>query len=327
MNFKILISSILVAVVLFACFDSATNIKGAEEASVSSSVELGKSSSLIVAASSSSNLGTSSNKLSSSSSLKLSSSTTLVSSSVMDSSAITISSSDAALSSNAILLSSSTEAAHCSIAGNCGTFTDKRDGKVYKWTMIGTQSWMAENLAYLPRVNVKSDSSSTVAKYNVYGYDDTSVSDAKASSYYTTYGVLYNWTAAMAGAASSPASPSGVNGVCPTGWHLPSNVEWSTLETYVAGPYSSNVSTKLMSVSGWSTDGVTGTDSYGFSALPGGTYNGWLSEYVLIDGYWWTATEYDAKNAYHRNIDYLGEYIDSRPYPKYLGFSVRCIKD
>lgn len=183
---------------------------------------------------------------------------------------------------------------------------------------------MAENLAYLPSVNDATDNSTTVAKYYVYNYDGTVVADAKASSYYTTYGVLYNWTAAMAGAVSSTANPSGVKGVCPTGWHLPSSAEWTTLETYVGG--AGTAGTKLKSVSGW-TRGITGTDAYGFSALPSGNYDGSGFYYALYYGNWWSATGTGATVAYFRYMYYNDAYVFSGSYNKDYGFSVRCLQD
>src|SRR5690554_6870297 len=115
-----------------------------------------------------------------------------------------------------------------------GTFTDTRDGNVYNWVKIGNQIWMAENLAYLPEVvhsnaEFQTQSSNGQPGYGVYGYDGNDVATAKSQSNYTTYGVLYNWYAAMNGAESSMANPSGVQGVCPDGWHLPSDDEWHEL--------------------------------------------------------------------------------------------------
>ena len=181
---------------------------------------------------------------------------------------------------------------------------------MYKWTKIGTQTWMAENLAYLPSVNDATDNSTTVAKYYVYNYDGTVVADAKASSYYTTYGVLYNWTAAM--------------GVCPTGWHLPSSAEWATLEATVGGL--DTAGTKLKSVSGWKS-GITGTDAYGFSALPSGYYYGSDFDNALSFGNWWSATEGDATYAYYRFMFYDDANVYSDYYDKDVGFSVRCLQD
>src|SRR4030042_875983 len=89
-------------------------------------------------------------------------------------------------------------------------------------------------LAYLPAVSPPASESMTDPYYYVYDYNGNSVTAAKATGNYMTYGVLYNWSAAMNGAASSIANPSGVQGVCPTGWHLPSDAEWTQLTDYLA---------------------------------------------------------------------------------------------
>ncbi len=117
--------------------------------------------------------------------------------------------------------------------GETGTFTDSRDGHEYNWIKICNQVWMAENLTYLPSVSPSSAGSYTDPYYYVYGYQGNSVSEAKATSNYATYGVLYNWPATMAGASSSSTNPCGVQGVCPDGWHLPSDAEWIELEMHL----------------------------------------------------------------------------------------------
>ena len=100
-------------------------------------------------------------------------------------------------------------------------FTDARDGTHYDAVKIGNQVWMAENLKYLPSVVGPATGSETAAYYYVYDYDGTDVMAAKATANYTTYGVLYNWPAAM--------------NACPTGWHLPSDAEWTELTDYLGG--------------------------------------------------------------------------------------------
>lgn len=207
----------------------------------------------------------------------------------------------------------------------CGTqayeptiyFCDLRDNHLYKHVTIGTQTWMAENLAYLPSVNAQTDRSNTEIKYYVYNYNvnynnDAVMADAKAITHYTTYGVLYNWPAAMAGA-------------CPAGWHIPSSAEWTTLETYVGG--ASTGGTMLKSVSGWTTGGDIGTDAYGFSALPGGYYYEFFFYSAVNYGYWWTATEFDATNAYFRGMFYNRTNVGSDFSFKGIGSSVRCLQD
>jgi PKD repeat protein len=114
-------------------------------------------------------------------------------------------------------------------------FRDYRDGHVYRWVTIGNQVWMAENLAYLPDINPPEDYSPTIPLNYVYDYYDYNTDEAKALSNYSTYGVLYNWTAAMNGSSASSANPSGVQGICPEGWHLPSDDEWFDLIFYVGG--------------------------------------------------------------------------------------------
>jgi uncharacterized protein (TIGR02145 family)/uncharacterized repeat protein (TIGR02543 family) len=142
------------------------------------------------------------------------------------------------------------------------TFPDSRDGKTYKKVVIGTQTWMAENLNY--------DASGSVC------YDNDPANCTK-------YGRLYNWATALT--------------ACPSGYHLPSDAEWTTLTDFVGG--SSTAGTALKSTSGWNSY-VNGTDEYGFSALPGGG-NFWVDdgfrsfEFADRMGFWWSATEYDAR--------------------------------
>ena len=78
-----------------------------------------------------------------------------------------------------------------------------------------------------------STNSGTEKLHHVYKYQEISIIEAKESDNYTTYGVLYNWPAAMNGAAGSISVPSGVQGICPSGWHLPSDAEWTILTDYL----------------------------------------------------------------------------------------------
>ncbi len=167
---------------------------------------------------------------------------------------------------------------------------DKRDGKVYKTVKIGNQVWMAENLAYKP------------SSGNYWAYDNNSSNVAK-------YGYLYDWQAAK--------------NVCPAGWHLPSDAEWSQLTDFVG----SDPGTKLKAKSGWSSFG-NGTDNYGFSALPGGGRSR-NSKFGTIDdyGFWWSSTEFKADNAWGWNLYYDYSGVGRSYYGKSWGFSVRCIKD
>jgi uncharacterized protein (TIGR02145 family) len=192
-------------------------------------------------------------------------------------------------------------------SGGGSTFKDTRDGTTYKTTKIGDQTWLAENL-----------------NYDVPG-NDTDVCYDNDPDKCKTYGRLYNWSTAMGGSGSSTANPSGVQGVCPSGWHLPSDAEWTTLTTFVG----TNPGTKLKADSPlWNSNGK-GTDEFGFSALPGGSgYSSGSFLNVGSSGYWWSATEGSANGAYGRYMSVSYEYVIGDDFNKnnYL-FSVRCIQN
>jgi uncharacterized protein (TIGR02145 family) len=184
----------------------------------------------------------------------------------------------------------------------------------YRIVQIGEQTWMAENLNY--------------AVVGGKCYDNDPANCDK-------YGMLYDWATAMNGAASSSKSPSGIRGVCPSGWHLPSAAEWGALMQFVnpscsTTEHCNGAGTLLKAAIGWNTyDGEPfGTDAFGFSALPGG--DGYSSGSFLNVGYngiWWSATENDASYAWARNMYYnlaeVGRGIDD----KARLFSVRCVQD
>ena len=206
-----------------------------------------------------------------------------------------------------------------------GTMTDSRDKKVYKTVKIGAQTWMAENLNYV-------DSSMTPSLLNrSWCYNNDSANCAVA-------GRLYTWAAAIdsvalydggngvdCGCRKTCTLPDTVYGICPPGWHLPTQAEWDTLLTAVGG--SSTAGTKLKSQTGWYSNG-NGTDTYGFSGLPVGIryYNG---DFYDANGYtgFWSATQHSSYAAYYMYLDfgvYLADLYDDG---KNFGFSVRCLKD
>jgi uncharacterized protein (TIGR02145 family) len=204
---------------------------------------------------------------------------------------------------------------------NKGTFTDSRDGQTYKWVKIGTQIWMAENLKYLPAVSPSSEGSHFDPLYYVYDYRGNSMSVAKATANFNTYGVLYNWPAAMK--------------ACPSGWHLPSDDEWKTLEMYLGMSQSEADKTEwrgtdegkqMKSTSGWSENG-NGTNSSGFNALPGGTrvYTGQFNNLGGY-GFWWSATE-NGNSAWSRSLVHVNDLVYRKNGNKSFGYSVRCVRD
>ncbi|MCX6235559.1 MAG: T9SS type A sorting domain-containing protein [Bacteroidetes bacterium] len=210
------------------------------------------------------------------------------------------------------------------------------DGKGYAIVKIGTQIWMAENLAYLPAVSPSNIGSDSAKYYYVYGYEGTSVDAAKDSANYATFGVLYNWPAAMDGEDGSNSVPSGIQGVCPTGWHMPSDGEWKILEKNLGMSQldadsinwrnSGEVGNKLKSSTGW-LDDDNGTNLSGFTALPGG-YRNTHGVFRSIDNYalFWSASNTDTLSWY-RNFAGIDDGVYRHTTFKSHGFSVRCVKD
>jgi uncharacterized protein (TIGR02145 family) len=214
-------------------------------------------------------------------------------------------------------------------SSSCGaTYTDARDGTQYSSVLIGVQCWMAQNLAYLPDVVGPGTGSNTTPYYYVYGYNGTNVTTAKATSNYATYGVLYNWSAVMAGSASSSSNPSGVQGVCPTGWHLPSDAEWTELTDYLGGTNVAGGKLKETDTTHWSSPNASATNEYGYTALPGGIRdNDGLFKFFGVNGYWWSATENNTLSSKYRGLGYNISTVLGGNYYKENGFSVRCVRD
>lgn len=201
-----------------------------------------------------------------------------------------------------------------------GEFTDARDNQVYKSVVIGTQTWMAENLNYSDSI------SSENLKGNNWCFDNDTANC-------TIYGRMYSWTGAMnvSNSYQSVILGDSINhqGACPDGWHIPRNSEWNTLANYAGG---NNVAGgKLKSLSGWYNDG-NGTDDYGFSAIPSGWQEKDKSFHGLkTDVDFWMASEGGASYGYHRFLLYSTSVVSSGSSTKYYyknaAYSVRCLKD
>jgi uncharacterized protein (TIGR02145 family) len=217
-------------------------------------------------------------------------------------------------------------------------FIDLRDGNIYSFVLIGDQFWMAENLRYLPDVVGPGSGSETSAYYYVYDYEGINVTDAKATANYSTYGVLYNWPAAMAGSSSSSSNPSGVQGICPTGWHLPSDAEWKQLEMFLGMTQEEADGTdwrgtdeggklKESGTIHWVYPNEASTDASGFTALPTGCRVGLSFSGGGYYNFLWSATENNTSIAWSRWLSYNSGGISRTSYSKEEAFSVRCLKD
>ena len=196
---------------------------------------------------------------------------------------------------------------------NIAVLHDSRDGNLYSYKTIGTQVWMTENLAYLPSVVGTDTGSETEPYYYVYDYEGTSVNDAKATPHYFTYGVLYNWPAALT--------------ACPEGWHLPSDAEWTTLTTYLGELSVAGGKMKEAGFSHWTSPNTGATNESGFTALPGGYRNGdGPFGGVGFSGYWW-GSKLPTKYAWFRTLNYTLSSVARDRVSKAFGFSVRCLRD
>jgi uncharacterized protein (TIGR02145 family) len=219
----------------------------------------------------------------------------------------------------------------------CGvsTLTDI-DGNIYNTVLIGDQCWMKENLK-----TARDASGNNITRYC---YDNNTTNCE-------IYGGLYSWQTLMNGSGSSNGNPSGVQGICPTGWHIPSNAEWGQLIDYFVSQgfpnseVSNGAGNALKScrqvnspIGGecnttvhprWDSHSTHfGFDEFGFSALPGGQTSGNTSESIGKYGGWWSATESSSTYAWRcfTNSWYGKIYRDSAIAKTYK-FSVRCIKD
>ena len=229
------------------------------------------------------------------------------------------------------------------------TVTDV-DGNTYNTVTIGSQVWFQENLkttkyndgTAIPNVTDNTAWTNLITgAYCWYNNDETNKN---------TYGALYNWFAVDNNSATKVAS-NGSKNVCPTGWHIPTDVEWTTLIDFLIingynwdGTVTDNkIAKSLASTSGWTTWPIAGTvgndqasnNRTGFTALPGGARSGTMSnlEFGKCFGfgnsvYWWSSTESSTNLAYSRYFFSNYAYVTREgSLYKSSGFSVRCIKD
>jgi uncharacterized protein (TIGR02145 family) len=192
------------------------------------------------------------------------------------------------------------------------------DGKNYRTVVLGTQIWMAENL------NVGTMIPGTQSQTNngiieKYCYDNVGCE---------SYGGLYQWNEMM-----QYDTTAGSQGICPAGWHLPTDMEWTELTGNITcnpEPGGALKSTgTIQSGSGlWEEPNTGATDCLGFSAVPEGWRNS-LGNFELLHGYatFWQSTQDGVSSAWGRHADYDNPGVDRRTYDKSFGMSVRCVKN
>ncbi len=204
-------------------------------------------------------------------------------------------------------------------ASDAVTVTDI-DGYTYPTVTIGTQVWMAENL----RTTKYSDGTTILLVTNTSGPSTPAMfwyNNDQATYTANKYGALYNWYAV------SPTTNGGKN-LCPTGWHVPTDAEWTTLSDYLGGESVAGGKMKTTGTTQWLSPNTEATNSSGFSGLPGGNR---ISNGTFLNignfGFWWSSSEYDTYYAWLRNLRYDYGSVNRTYGYKEDGLSVRCLRD
>jgi len=202
--------------------------------------------------------------------------------------------------------------------GACGGITSVTDidGNEYPVVEIGNQCWTKENLKttrYSDGSVIPNSTDSIVWASPVTGawanYDNSPVNDS-------IYGKLYNWY--------TVADP---RNVCPTGWHIPTDDEWTILTDFLGGEIVAG--RKMKTITGWLAPNALATNESGFSFLPGGYryfYFGSFS-YISQRGWLWSSSESSSTNAWTRVLWYYDEAANRGEVDKQIGQSVRCLRD
>ena len=225
------------------------------------------------------------------------------------------------------------------IPWTCGNTITDYDNNAYNTLQLGSQCWMAENLRTTHYANgstitlITSTATSTSDRYRYYPNNDI--------NNVSTYGYLYNWCAVMNGATSSSTNPSGVQGICPNGWHIPSDAEWTQLTDYVSSQsqywcdgVNTNIAKALAGQNGWlssTTSCAVGNtplnnNSTGFNGVPAGYFTASFTE-PGNRVYFWSSTDDGSTSVYVKRIRYSSATILATSYDKYSALTVRCVKN
>jgi len=207
----------------------------------------------------------------------------------------------------------------CSFA--CGSsFTDSRDNKVYTTVLIGSQCWMAQNLNIGTLINGSQEQTDNQV-IEKYCYSDL-------ESNCEIYGGLYQWDEAM-----QYVTTQGVQGICPTGYHIPTDGEWTNLTTFlggslVAGDKMKSTGTIESGIGLWHAPNTGATNESGFTAVPAGNrdYDGTFT-FIGYLGFWWSSSEGNTGDAWYRYLSFSSSRVFSHSDSKNYGFSVRCLHD
>ena len=206
--------------------------------------------------------------------------------------------------------------------GKPGPNITDSEGNSYKTVTIGTQTWMAENLktskysdgTMIPNITDKKQwNKDTTGAWSYYNND--AANNAK-------YGKLYNWFAVS-------KTTNGNKNTCPTGWHVPTDAEWTVLTDYLGGVNVAGGKMKEVGTTNWNSPNKDATNTSLFSALPGGYRDGYGGNYGHIgnSGFWWSSTESETHSAWSSGLDYNTGNEVRADGGKVNGLSVRCLRD
>ena len=221
----------------------------------------------------------------------------------------------------------------------CGTTISDIDGNSYNTVLIGAQCWTKENLRVRRYNNGRSilfDATggsggssttwrdSTIGAHTIYAHDST----ATTPSNRTKYGYLYNWYAAKGIYTTGNIQSTDTLNICPSGWHVPTDAEWTTLTTELGGESVAGGKMKSVGTAYWNSSNTGATNESGFSALPGG-YRNSDGSFTSISGnaFFWSATESDGSYAWGRNLLGITGVVFRNGNVKSVGASVRCLRD
>ena len=220
----------------------------------------------------------------------------------------------------------------------CGTTISDIDGNAYNTVLIGAQCWTKENLRVRRYNNGRSilfdatggsgGSSTTwqnitIGAHTIYANDSTTTPSNR-----TKYGYLYNWYAAKGIYTTGDIQSTDTLNICPSGWHVPTDAEWTTLTTELGGESVAGGKMKSIGTAYWNSPNTGATNESGFSALPGGVRNSVGSFFdIRNNAFFWSATELDNSNAWNRYLNYNGGLVYVNYSNKSFGASVRCLRN
>jgi uncharacterized protein (TIGR02145 family) len=191
---------------------------------------------------------------------------------------------------------------------------------------IGNQIWTNKNLdvstyrdgTVIPKVDDATWGNLTTGAYCYYNNDST--------TYAAIYGKLYNWYAVAGIHDNDPNTPNKT--LAPEGWHVPTDVEWTTLADSLGGASGAGGKMKEAGLDHWNSPNTDATNESGFAGLPGGSRYGLGTFYSVGSfGYWWSSAELSTANAWYRFLSNANGLVYRYDYDKGSGFSVRCLRD